>query len=151
MALIESTSISCPISAERVNENVIRVIASIVIIISIITILNEWFWLAYILSIDFLLRAIGYKKYSLLALIANQIVSIAKLKEIKTDAAPKKFAAGVGFIFTSLIGSLLLFELSVGAIILTGILLFCAILESAFNYCMGCYVYSLIQKIKKTT
>ncbi|RZJ64106.1 MAG: DUF4395 family protein, partial [Flavobacterium sp.] len=64
-----------------------------------------------------------------------------------TDLAPKKFAATLGFVFCAVIGVCYLLNFLYAAIALTIVLITFAILESAFAICVGCYVYSIWQKI----
>jgi predicted membrane protein len=66
-----------------------------------------------------------------------------------TDLAPKKFAATLGFIFCLLITATLIFNFATAAIILTSIMAVFALLESLFAVCVGCYVYTFLQILKK--
>ncbi|MCC7467168.1 MAG: DUF4395 family protein, partial [Saprospiraceae bacterium] len=61
-------------------------------------------------------------------------------------AAPKKFAAGIGMVFAFAIAGSLFLQWTWTAGILSGVLLFCALLESALSYCVGCVVYALLQR-----
>jgi predicted benzoate:H+ symporter BenE len=63
------------------------------------------------------------------------------------DRAPKRFAAGVGFLFSLsfLILSLIPYTLAAG--VLAGILVLFASLEAFFAFCAGCYVYFFLKKL----
>lgn len=141
--------LSCPISTERINEHVVRLIAFMVALIAIccISFLNYWPVLA--LTIDFALRAFTSGKFSLLKIVAIQISKALNLKPKSTDLAPKKFAATMGFIFCLLITATFLFNFFTAALILTSIIIIFALLESLLGVCVGCYVYTFLQVLKR--
>jgi len=78
-------------------------------------------------------------------LIVHRILNIPP-KAI--GAAPKRFAAGIGFIFSILIFILSFFNLEILKNILTAFFLLAAFLETFFSYCLGCKTYSIIQSLK---
>jgi hypothetical protein len=60
------------------------------------------------------------------------------------NVAPKKFAAALGFLVA---GSIVLFQLLglvLAAEIAGVVLIFCAVLETAFGVCLGCYAYTYL-------
>lgn len=125
------------------DEYVIRITAAIVVILTLIILFAQSEILAIFLSLDFGIRAFTTQS-SILSLIAKAISGSFRLKPKPVFAAPKKFAALLGFLFSTTIFSLVHFKLLTGAYIAGGILIFCAVLESAFNICLGCYVYNLV-------
>jgi hypothetical protein len=124
----------------RVNETAIRFIGGFVALLTIATIASNLLWIPLYLAIDFFFRAFTDIKPPL-GLLAKFITEKFQLKPKLTFAPPKKFAAAVGFVFSLTITILLLLNLKVTALITAGVLLICAILESAFGICVGCYVY----------
>lgn len=132
-----------------VDENVVRIIAAEVILLTFsVVALYVWqpygiFWKlpAILLTVDFALRAFTAMP-SLLAIGAGKLVNLCKLKSKPIFAPPKRFAAGLGFIFSFLILISLLIELSIAAYVFAGVLLACALLESVFSICVGCYVFN---------
>ncbi|MCX3266785.1 DUF4395 domain-containing protein [Pedobacter agri] len=141
--------LSCPISAERINENVVRIIAFVVAIIAICCITFSNYWAILFLTFDFGMRAFTNGKLSLLKFSAIKISKAMHLNPKMTDLAPKKFAATLGFIFCLLITATLIFNFATVAIILTSIMAVFALLESVFAVCVGCYVYTFLQILKK--
>ncbi len=141
--------ISCPVSSERINENVIRIIAFLVMLIGIYSLLFVNFYVIVFLMVDFATRSFTSGKFSLLRFLAIKISSLFKLQVKLTDLAPKKFAATLGFVFCLIISTFYLLNLPTVAIGLTIVLLIFAKLESVFAICVGCHVYSLWQSIKK--
>lgn len=134
------------------DENVVRIVAAQVMIIAVITLLTHARLTAFLLVIDFALRAFTYLP-SPLAIVAKTIAEATGLKPKRIFAPPKKFAALLGFVFSLSILVLLLFDLYMAAYVTGGILLFCAVLESAFKICLGCYVYHwiVLPVIQKTS
>ncbi|MFC4212554.1 DUF4395 domain-containing protein [Pedobacter lithocola] len=140
--------LSCPISAERVNENVVRIIAFIVAIVAICSVSFSNYWAIVLLSFDFAARAFGSGKYSLLKFVAIRISNALSLKPQMKDLAPKKFAATLGFVFCLLITAMFLLSFYKLAMVLTLIMTVFALLESLFAICVGCYVYTFLQMVK---
>jgi hypothetical protein len=141
--------LSCPISAERVNENVVRIIAFIVAVIAIACITFSNYWAIIFLLFDFTLRAFTSGKFSMLKFIALKISNALSISPKMKDLAPKKFAATLGFGFCLLITATFLFNFYTLALILTSIMIVFALLESLFAVCVGCYIYSFLQVFAK--
>ena len=141
--------ISCPISAERVNENVVRLIAFIVACIAIGCVVFSNYWVMFFLTIDFALRAFSSGKFSPMKFIAINLAKALSLKPKMTDLAPKKFAATMGFVFCLLITATFILNFSTVALTLTAIMIIFALLESLLGVCIGCYVYTFVNLISK--
>lgn len=141
--------VSCPISAERVNESVVRIVALFVAVIAIVCIAFSNYYAMLFLMVDFAIRAFTTGKMSVLKVIAFWLFKAFKLPIKMTDLAPKKFAATVGFVFCLLISGIYLLQFDIAALILTSALLIFALLESIFAICVGCHVYSFWQMIQK--
>ena len=75
-------------------------------------------------------------------LVATQVVFITSPKPI--FAPPKRFAAGLGLLFSLGIAACLHLHYPAATYAIAGILILCAALEAAFNICLGCYVYNWI-------
>ncbi|MDN3586460.1 DUF4395 domain-containing protein [Pedobacter aquatilis] len=141
--------LSCPISAERINENVVRIIAFIVAVTAIFCVISTNYWAVLFLLFDFAARAFGNGKFSFLKVLAVNVSKVLKLKYVMVDLAPKKFAATLGFVFCLLITTMFLLNFDLIVLALTSIMILFALLESIFAICVGCYFYSFIQMIKE--
>jgi hypothetical protein len=137
---------ACPINSETVNNRVVRVVAGFVVVIATVFLITPQWWLFYLLGGDFLLRALGYRKYSPLATLGRLLVSVLKLEPQPVNAAPKQFAASIGVGFALVAGTLALLDLGLAARVVGGGLLGAASLEAFFGYCVGCKIYSLIPR-----
>jgi hypothetical protein len=63
------------------------------------------------------------------------------------DRAPKRFAAGVGFLFSLAVLVLSFTPYTLAAGVLAGILILFAGLEAFVAFCAGCYVYFFLKKL----
>ena len=128
------------ISNYYTDENVVRIIAVQVTILATLSLIYQCIFPLYLLIGDFALRAFTYFP-SPLAALAKIFSHALKLKPKPIFAAPKKFAASVGFIFSLFTLVLFLLNLDIAAFSVGNILIICAVLESVFKVCIGCYVY----------
>ena len=140
--MVNKQTIYCPVSEDRVDNNVTRIIALMVLLIAITgSVLNNY-WVFVYLAFDFAVRAFFKGKGSLLKWIGQQIVKLLKIVPKPINAAPRKFAAALGFVFSVLI-ALLIFNGSITAsYIFNGMLAVCAFMESFLGFCIGCYLYT---------
>jgi len=132
----------CPVDFIPINENKARLTAFLVFLLTIIYLLNGFWLIIAFLFIDFSLRAFNFGKYSLLGFMSDAIVKQLKIKNKPVDRAPKRFAAGVGLVFSLAILLAAFFQQPTIVYILSGVIIFFAFLESFFAFCAGCYVYS---------
>jgi sterol desaturase/sphingolipid hydroxylase (fatty acid hydroxylase superfamily) len=140
--------VSCPVSVERVNENVVRLVAFLVALIAICCLVFSNYWAIVFLMFDFGIRAFTTRKLSPLKYVAIKLAKVLSLPQQMTDLAPKKFAATLGLIFCLLITAMFLFNFPTLAMALTMVMIGFALLESLFAICVGCHVYSFLQMFK---
>jgi hypothetical protein len=134
--------LQCPVSFDKVNNSLARIVAALVIIVSVIALVTNLWWLLLFQAYDFFVRAIDAREYSIYRRIAIPISSALNLPEILVDAAPKRFAAGIGVLFSISIALLLFFDLFIPAVVTSVLLLVCAFFELTISFCVGCYVYT---------
>lgn len=140
--------IECPVENVTVNESKVRIIAFMVLLLAVAFLAtNSWLVIALLLF-DFILRAFNYNSYSALGIISGVVVKQFKFKNKPVDRAPKRFAAIVGVIFSTLILVALIADLVTISKIITVVLIAFAALESFVGFCAGCYVYSLLKRLK---
>ena len=132
----------CPVDFIAINENKARLTAFFVFALTIIYLFNGFWLIIAFLLVDFSLRAFNLGKYSLLGFISDAIIKQLKIKNKPVDRAPKRFAAGVGLVFTLAILIAAYFHQSLIVYLLSGVLIFFAFLESFLGFCAGCYVYA---------
>jgi hypothetical protein len=133
----------------RVDGNILRVIAFEVSFLTLLLLLTQESMFAFILLSDFLLRTFRFVSFSPLYLIAKFIIKGWGIEPKLCDESPKRFALYLGLVVSLF---LVLFYLSGSFFIATMIaliLLSCALLETFFEYCIGCQVYYVLQMGKR--
>ena len=146
LTTFSSQELDCPVDGVKVNENKVRAIAFLVLLTAIAYLLTGYWPLFLLLVIDFGLRAFDYGKISPLARVSDWIVKTLHFPVLLIDQAPKRFAAGVGMVFSAAILSLHPFGIS--AFWVAAILTVFAALESLAGICAGCYVYTFLKSIR---
>jgi len=136
---------TCPISLHRIDAHFVRIVAAQVITIAVLLLFTQQLIFAVLLLFDFSVRILKLKNLSLFAFIAKLIIEYFQIKAQPCDEAPKRFALYLGVGIIALFTLLFAFNFTTLASILVGILLLCAFLEAAFDYCIGCKLYHLIQ------
>jgi len=134
----------CPISDQRVNEQVTRFNALFAIgIILLAFIMNSAVLLVFLMA-DFFIRAFTEIKFSPLNFASHYLSNTLSLPVKLIDKAPKIFAARLGFLMTAVISGLFIFDLKLASIVISGMLIFFASLEFLFAICVGCMIYTYL-------
>lgn len=141
-------NITCPVSLGRTDENVVRIVALLTVIITAIILITNNYLLSLFLLVDFALRGFNFGKYSVLRFISKYVFETLNIKSKPIDSAPKLFAAKIGIVFASLIFIGQVLNLNVLLLSASLVLIACAFLESVFGICLGCYFYTFYIKAK---
>ncbi len=121
----------------------VRLTALFVFLTCALAMATHSYWLAWLLAADFAVRAFTYFP-SPVGLVVKAGRSVFPWQQQPVFAAPKKFAAGIGFIMALALSGSLFFSANTVTYGVGIILLTCALLEAAFSICVGCYVYDLV-------
>jgi len=135
----------CPISFRRVDSNIVRGISSLVVLFTMLLIITQNSMFALILLFDFMMRTLRYAHLSPFYTISKFILTGWGVAPKLCDESPKRFALYLGLVISL---SLLVFYMAnfiLLATIISIVLLFCALLESLFDFCIGCKIYYAIQ------
>jgi hypothetical protein len=141
---LRQPALDCPVDGVKVNENKVRTVAFLVLLTAIAYLLTGFWPLFLFLLVDFGLRAFDYGKLSPLAQLSDLIIKALHFPVRLIDQAPKRFAAGVGMIFSVLI--LALQGAGISAFWVAIVLAVFAALESLAGFCAGCYVYTFLKR-----
>jgi hypothetical protein len=142
--------IVCPVSDRKTDENVARIAAVLTATITVAAMVANSYLILFLLAVDFALRSFTSGTGSFLKILSGHIAGMLDIRnKSHTDAAPKKFAALLGMTFSLLAGLFLVVQLPVAAVITASVLVFCALLEGIFGYCLGCLVYSVLTASEK--
>lgn len=142
--MIHIKQLVCPISEEKINEQVTRINAlfGIVLLISGF-VFNSAFFFVFLLA-DFYIRAFTKAKFSPIGYLSHSTANALNLSKKSIGKAPKIFAARIGFIMALVITVLSLLQLNTAALIVGGVLIFFATLEFVLAICMGCILYTYL-------
>lgn len=139
---------SCPISTRRVDLNMVRVISFQVALFTVTLLFTQEILLAVVLLFDFSMRVVRKLNLSPFHLISKFILEHWNVTPKLCDESPKRFALYMGLIISLALVLLLTAGLSKIATIIALVLLLCSLLETLFDYCIGCKIYYVIQRIK---
>ena len=144
------STIICPVSVERISENIVQKIATQVVLLAIVYLIVPNIWIPLFLAFDFGIRSFTSLNISVLGNLAKAWnKKFPPKNNTITDRAPKRFAAAVGFAFGLFIALTFALDIVNTSYIATGVLLLCAALEAFLGICVGCYVYTYWNALEK--
>ena len=130
------------------NDVAARIVAGMVVALSLVIILFQVPWLLYIMAYEFLARVLTGPNLSVMGSLATRVLVPLLGNPVRPVAGPpKRFAQAVGLGFS--IASLLLyyvFHLPVAAYSVLGVLVFFAALEAVLGFCTGCFVFGYLMR-----
>lgn len=137
-------NIVCPISDQRVNEQVTRFNALFaIVIVALAYLLNSVLPLVFLMA-DFFIRGFTSMKFSPISYASHSLNNSLHFPVKMIDKAPKIFAARLGFLMSALMGGLFIFNFKLASVIVAGLLTFFAALEFFFAICIGCMIYTYL-------
>jgi hypothetical protein len=134
----------CPVSFKLVNERAAQINAALAILSLIFFFFTSYKWIIVVLAIDFFIRGFLNLSYSFYSAISKTILRIFKIKPLMVNAAPKIFAAKIGFIFCCMIAVSYLLDFQKISLVIGSVFMFFAALESIFRFCIACRIYPFI-------
>ncbi len=136
--------IVCPISKDKVNEQVVRLNAIIGVLLVIAGFaFDSVFYMLFLMS-DFFIRAFTPARFSPISFVSHWITNTMRLGDKQIDKAPKIFAARLGFLLLLMLNILFLTGAQAPAMIVGGIFVLFAMLEFALAICIGCIIYTYL-------
>lgn len=136
----------CPISTNKIDENIARINGALTLITIILFLISNSLVPILLLIIDFTLRSAELPKYSLFANISKKVKSLLSIESRIVNSGPKIFAARIGLVFSVLISISFLLKINELTLTLSVIFGICALLESALGFCVACKIYPLVYK-----
>lgn len=135
-----------------VDEVTVRLVAAVVLVISLGALVTQQWWLYAVLAADFTLRAIGGPRLSPIArAVLAWLRPRVAVAPRSTAFAPKRFAAGIGAVMTTVIVLLSVLGVEAGslfeptAVTAIGVLMVVfPALEAGFGCCVGCRLFALL-------
>ena len=131
-----------------VNEVAARMVAGMVLTLSLAIIFTDQTWLMFLLAYGFLARVATGPTLSPMGLLATRVlVPMVGNPQRSVPGPPKRFAQSIGLVF-SIVALTLYFALGsiVAAKGVLGVLVLFAALESGVGFCAGCYVFGYLMR-----
>ncbi|RIJ48872.1 DUF4395 domain-containing protein [Maribellus luteus] len=136
--------IICPISNEKINEQITRLNAILGILLIVAAFAFQLPVILFFLVADYFVRAFTKAKFSPISYLSHWLTNTLNLGEKAIDKAPKIFAARLAFLLMLAITILSVSELHSAALLIAGIYVFFATLEFALTICVGCIIYTYL-------
>lgn len=132
----------------------VRLVASAVLLVGVVAIASGQWWLYLLLAADFVPRFVWGPSRSIIATAILRFVRPrVPLAPRSVSGAPKRFAAGIGAVMTSLASVAWLLHLALGSHaalvavwVIAGMMVVFPALEAVFGYCVGCKIYGLLAR-----
>jgi hypothetical protein len=138
---------ACPVSRETVDERAAQVCALTALLLLGVSLALASPWPALLLTADFGMRGFGGRRWSPLARLARSLATRLRLPPRPTSAAPKTFAARLGFGFSTVV-AVAYFAGADTAGLAAGVPFgLCALMEGALGFCVGCRIYQMWQRL----
>ena len=133
-----------------VDDVTVRLIAAVVLVVGVIALATQQWWLYAVLAVDFSLRAaLGPSASPVAQLVQRWIRPAVSAPKRPTAGPPKRFAATIGAVMTVAATALWAFALLtgssgaiVGVVAIGVVMVIFPALESIFGICVGCVLFS---------
>lgn len=131
-----------------VNEVAARLVAGGVVVLSATILATRQWWLLVVLAYGFVARVLTGPSLSPLGQLATKVlVPRLGLGSRPVAGPPKRFAQGIGATVTVTACVLHFgFGEDAAALVLVGLMVFFATLESVFAFCVGCRIFGLLMR-----
>lgn len=139
---------SCPISLKNIDANIVRIVSFQIAMSIVAFLITKEDFFVYLICLDFIFRVLRKENLSPFFTIANQIVSRWGIGPRWCDESPKRFALYLGLALCIFLVLALQSGFYILAIASSGILFVCAMLETLFDFCIGCKLYFAIQLLR---
>ena len=132
---------------DPVNEVSARLVAAGVVTMAVAAIALDLRWLVPVIAYGFVARVVTGPTLSPLGQLVTRVLTPALDRPAKpVPGPPKRFAQGIGVVFSVTALGLLLADQWVAAQVVLGLLATAAFLEAAFALCLGCKGFALLMR-----
>ena len=141
-------SLDCPVNFKPVNENKVRITAGFIFILSLAYFIYPHWIISLLLVIDFCFRSFNLSRFSYLGWASDKIITAFSISSKPIDSGAKEFSARLGFIIADLLFIVSVLTIHPIDYCLVSLLLLFSFLESVFNFCAGCHIYTFYKNFK---
>lgn len=131
-----------------VNEKAARAVAGGALILAILTLVTQWYWLLIPLAYGFVARVLTGPTLSPLGQLATRVLAPRLGPPKLVPGPPKRFAQGMGATIT--VAAVVLyfgFGLTAVMLVLVALIVVAAALESVLAFCMGCTIFAWLMRL----
>ncbi|MGB8649624.1 MAG: DUF4395 domain-containing protein [Mycobacteriales bacterium] len=133
---------------DPVNEVSARLVAAGVVLMTAATLALDLRWMTGVLAYGFLARVLSGPTLSPLGQLVTRVVTpLLPVAPRPVPGPPKRFAQGVGLVFTGAALTLTVTGHWDVARVVLGVLIVPALLESALGFCLGCQAFALLMRV----
>ena len=130
-----------------VNERAARVVAAGALLQAVALVVTRQGWLLVPLTYGFVVRVLAGPKLSPLGQLATRVVAPRlPWTAVLVPGPPKRFAQSIGAVLTLSASAAWLAGAHRGSLVLIGLLIVAASLESMLGVCLGCIIFSRLIK-----
>lgn len=132
----------------EVNDTSARIVATGAVSMAAGYAITGWAWLLIPLTYGFVARVLSGPTFSPLARLATQVITPRINAQHRiVPGPPKRFAQGIGALFSITASVLYLVDLSTASRWVAAALAGPAFLEAAFGFCVGCKMFAGLMKL----
>jgi hypothetical protein len=130
-----------------VNEHAARLVALGVVLMAVATIVFDQPWMLFVIAYGFVARVLAGPKLSPLGRLVTKVIVPALGRTPKlVPGPPKRFAQGIGVVFSLTAVGLHLAGATGAAYLVLGLLAAAASLEAFFGFCAGCTIFAALMR-----
>lgn len=131
-----------------VNDVAARTVASGVVVMGLLVAGLGWGWVLVPLTYGFVARVLAGPRISPLGQLAVKVVAPRLPRHEKlVPGPPKRFAQGIGVVFTVTASALWLTGATGAARIVVAMLVVAASLEAFLGFCLGCRIFAVLMRL----
>jgi hypothetical protein len=133
----------------EVNDTSARIVAAGAVAMAVAYSIAGWGWILIPLTYGFIARVASGPRFSPLGLLATKVITprLSSINHRILPGPPKRFAQGIGAIFSIAASALFLLDFTVASRIVTAALAGPALLEAALGFCVGCKMFAGLMRI----
>lgn len=133
----------------QVDDVTVRLIAAVVLVLAVTALVGRQWWILALLAVDFVLRAaVGPRSSPVARFVGAALRPRIGVAPRPTPGAPKRFAAAIGAVLTSVATVTWSVHLGTGSsvalavtVALTVVMVVFPLLEAALGLCVGCVIF----------
>lgn len=130
-----------------VDDNAVRLLAGEVLILNVVAVATQQWWLLPIVAADFVVRALAGPRFSPLAQVARVLRPRLGLGVQPTAGPPKRFAAAIGATLMVAASILALGGTSIALYVVMGFMILFPALETIVGFCAGCLAFGVLMRM----